>query len=215
MSTSGEEPRYGTGYGGARYPLPPQGEPPAPPAPSQPGGYPYGQQSPYGPYTPPPAGLSGGGGPEKPTRPGIVILGLVLLILAALPFLAFGLVFLVAPLGPDVLPPNILDNPQLRDAGVTDIELLVSALRFAGGVLAALAAVYVLFAVIAFTGRNWARILVAVMTAGFSLFLLLGITSAAGADPVGAVLLLAPVVLSVAGLVTWFLPQANRWYAAR
>jgi hypothetical protein len=212
MSTpGGEDPRYGTGYGGARYPLP-QGEQGAPPAPDQ-GGYPYGQYSPYGPYTPPPAGLSSG--IEKPQRPGIMILGLVLLILAATPFLIFGLVFLLAPLGPDVLPPTILDNPQLRDAGVTDINLLVSAVRFAGGVLAGLAAVYVLFAVLAFTGRNWARILVTVMTAGFALFLVLGIASAVATDPLGAVVLLVPVVLSVGGVVTWFVPQANRWYATR
>jgi hypothetical protein len=215
MSTPGEEPRYATGYGGARYPLPPQGEQGAAPAPGQGGGgYPYAQYSPYGPYTPPPAGLPSSG-LEKPARPGIMVLGLVLLALAALPFLAFGLLFLVAPLGPEVLPPDILDNPQLRDAGVTDIGLLISAVRLMSGILAGLAAVYLLFAVLAFTGRNWARMLVAVMTAGFSLFLILGVTSAVAADPLGAVLLLVPVVLSVAGLATWFAPQANRWYAAR
>lgn len=217
MSTPPEEPRYGTGYGGARYPLPEGGQQ-QPPAAQQPGGYaqpggPYAAYSPYGPYTPPPAGLDEQ--VERPARPGVVVLGLVLLVLAALPFLAFGLLFLLVPLGPDVLPPTILDNPQLRDAGVTDVGVLVSAVRFLGGLFTVLAVVYVVFAVVAFTGRNWARILVAVMSAGFSAFLLLGLVSAGAADPLGGLLLLVPVLLAVGGVVTWFLPQANRWYNAR
>lgn len=217
MSTPPEEPRYGTGYGGARYPLPPDGGQSA-----HGGGYPYGGPggppqgggySPYGPYTPPPAGLDKPAAP--PRRPGVMTVGLVLQVLASLPFLAFGLLFLLVPLGPDILPPEVLDNPQLRDAGVTDVNLLVQALRLMGGVLAALAVIYVVLLVVGFTGRNWARILVAVMTAGFTVFLLLGVTSAAATDPLGAVVLLAPVVLAVAGLVTWFLPAANQWYARR
>lgn len=212
MSTPPEEPRYATGYGGARYPLPEGApQPPAPSTPTGPGDRPPAQYSPYGPYSPPPAGLQAGD-PERPARPGLMVLGLVLLVLAALPFLVFGVVFLV---GSDLIPPNILDNPQLRDAGVTDIGVLVAAIRLLGGVFTVLALLYVLFAVLAFTGRNWARILVAVMTAGFSAVLLLGLVSGAGADPASAATLLVPVLLAVGGLVTWFVPQANRWYAAR
>jgi hypothetical protein len=215
MSTP-EEPRYGTGYGGARYPLPPGQEPPTQQAPvPQGGGYPYGQYSPYGPYTPPPAGTGGGLDRTPPPRPGAMILGLVLLLLAALPFLAFGLVFLLVPIGPELLPPNALDNPALSDAGITSPEAFVSVLRIMAGFFTALAAVYVIFAIIAFTGRNWARILVAVMTAGFSVFLILGFVSAVAVDPAGAAIVIAPVVLAVGGLATWFAPQANRWYAAR
>ncbi len=213
MSTP-EEPRYGTGYGGARYPLPPgQDQQPTQQAPAPQGGYPYGQYSPYGPYTPPAPGL--GGVQPPPSRPGIVILGLVLVVLSALPYLAFGVLFLVAPLGPDLIPPDTLDNPQFRELGVTDFDVLVTAFRVGAGIVAGLALVYLLFAVIAFTGRNWARILVAVMTAGFAAFALLGVVSALGADPAGAAILIGPVVLAVVGVVTWFAPQANRWYAKR
>ncbi len=217
MSTPPEEPRYGTGYGGARYPLPEGGQqqPPAeqPGGPYAPQSGPYAQYSPYGPYTPPPAGLEEQ--VERPARPGVVVVGLVLLLLAALPFLAFGLLFLLVPLGPDVLPPTILDNPQLRDAGITDIGVLVSAVRFLGGLFAVLALVYAVFVVIGFTGRNWARILVAVMSAGFAAFLLLGLVSGGAGDPASALILLVPVLLVVGGIATWFVPQANRWYAAR
>lgn len=214
--TTPEEPRYGTGYGGARYPLPPgQEQQPTQQAPQQmpQGGYPYGQYSPYGPYSPPAPGLESVQPP--PRRPGIVTLGLVLVVLSALPFLAFGVLFLVVPLGPDLLPPDILDTPQFRDAGITDVELLITGFRVVAGLLAGLALIYLLFAVFAFTGRNWARILVAVMTAGFAAFLLLGALSALGADPVGLVILVVPVVLAVGGVATWFAPQANRWYASR
>lgn len=213
MSTPPEEPRYGTGYGGARYPLPEGAEQQQPTAAAQEGGPQPFQYSPYGPYTPPPAGLDQQ--VERPARPGVVALGLALLVVAALPFLAFGLVFLLVPLGPDILTPEFVDNPQLRAAGITDIGVLVSVVRLLGGVLTVLAVVYLVFVVVGFTGRNWARILVAVMTAGFSAFLLLAIVSAGTADPVSTLVLLVPVLLSVGGIVTWFLPQANRWYVAR
>ncbi|MHA6785513.1 hypothetical protein ACVGOW_31630 [Pseudonocardia saturnea] len=206
---------YGTGYGGAQYPYPGgQGLAPG----QQPQGYPYNpyaQPSPYGqsPYGggPYPAGLDKAAAPA--VRPGIMVLGLVLMILAALPFLAFGVLFLVVPLDSTTIPPEVFNNPQLAEAGVT-AETLISILRIFGGVFVVLALLYIAFAVLAFLGRNWSRILVTVMTVGFSLFLLLGAVSGGAADAASMGILLAPVVLAVAGVATMFVPAARQYFAA-
>ncbi len=243
-----DEPRYATGYGGARYPLPPEGapgpgapdpgaaQPPGapqypgatqypgapqypgasqypPPQPYQPtGGYPYGQ--PYAsPYGPPPAGTDGT--PTPTVRPGAVVLGLVLMVLSALPFLGFGLLFLLAPLGPELFPPDLLATPGVAEAGITSVEQLVALLRTGGAVLTGLSVVYLVFVVIGFLGHNWARILTAVLTGASAVLLLLGVLSTVATDPLSAVILLVPLVLSVAGIVMWFRPPASRWYASR
>jgi hypothetical protein len=212
-------PPYGTGYGGTQYPYPgDQGLAPG----QQPQGYPY---NPYGqsPYGQSPYGQSpyGGGYPagldDKATaradRPGIMVLGLVLMILAALPFLAFGVLFLVVPLDSTTIPPEVFNNPQLAEAGVT-AETLISILRVFGGVFVVLALLYIVFAVLAFLGRNWSRILVTVMTVGFSLFLLLGAVSGGAADATSIAILLAPVVLALAGVAIMFTPPARQYFAA-
>lgn len=237
-----DEPRYATGYGGARYPLPegaPAPQQPGPPPAGTGGGYPYGQQGPagqqgfsgqqsppgqpYGPYgqqqyspygqdRADPYGLTK---EPAPARPGTVVLGLVLMVLAVLPFLAFGLLFLIVPLGPDVIPPDVLDTPGLAEAGITSVNVLVGIVRSVGVAFLVLSLLYLAFVVIGFLGRNWARILVAVMTGGFAIMLLLGVVSTIAGDPLAATVLLVPVVLSVVGIILWFLPQASRWYASR
>lgn len=201
---------YGTGYGGVRYPYPgDQGS--TPPA----TGYPYNPYNPYGgsgtdQY---PAGLDQTTPPAAP-RPAALVAGLVLMILAALPFLFFGALFLLLPFDASTIPPELLDNPQVAAAGVTP-EALVSLLRTAGGILLALSLLYIGFAVLAFTGRSWARILVTVMTTGFSVMLLLGLASGGAADVASAVLILLPIVLSVGGLTLFFLGSSNRYFATR
>jgi hypothetical protein len=234
-----DEPRYATGYGGARYPLPPEGTPGSS-APQYPGApqypdasgqqppvgqqygqqYPYGQQQyqptggyPYSPYGPPPAGTDSDAAP--PSRPGSVVLGLVLMTLAVLPFLAFGLLFLLAPLGPELFPPDVLATPGLAEAGITSADQLVGLLRASGAVLTGLSVVYLVIVVIGFLGHGWARILTAVMTGGLAVLLLLVVLSAFAVDPLSAVFLLVPLVLSVAGIILWFVPRASRWYASR
>lgn len=209
----GQQP-YGTGYGGAQYPYPgDQGLAPG----QQPQGYPYNpyaQSSPYGqsPYGTGPAGLDDKGAPPA-VRPGIMVLGLVLMILAALPFLAFGVLFLVVPLDTSLIPPELLDAPELAQSGLT-AQTLLSFVRIIGGIFAVLAALYVLFAALAFAGRNWSRILVTVMTVGFSAFLVLGAVSGGAADPASAGILLAPVLLGVAGVVILFLAPSSRYFSA-
>ncbi len=217
---------YGTGYGGARYPhpggdQPPYGQQPAygQPVYGQPahGQQPYGQQPPgeypYSPYGTGPAGLGGpDGAPAR--RPAIMVLALVLKILAMLPFLAAGVLFLLLPLDAATLPPGLVDNAQLAEAGITT-ETLVSFVRIIGGVFLALALLYVLFAALAFTGRNWARILVTVMTVGFVAFLLLGLTGGVNAaDPATLAFLLGLIILPVAGVVILFLPPSNRYFSS-
>jgi hypothetical protein len=228
---AGQQPgqqAYGTGYGGVQYPYP-EGQAPAGqsyPGQGQPGqpypgqqgqqGYPYnpyGQtpygQSPYGGY---PAGLDDrGSAPAR--RPGILVLGLVLQILAALPFLVFGAIVLAVPLDAATIPPEVLDNPDLAAAGVT-VETLLSLVRVFGGIFVGLSLIYIVFAVVAFTGRNWARILVTVMTVGFSLFLLFAAFTGGAADPASAGILLLPVLLAVLGVVILFLPASNAWFSA-
>lgn len=210
----GTPPPYGTGYGGAQYPYPgDQGLAPG----QQPQGYPY---NPYAPPTPYGQSPYGGGYPAgldkaaaPAVRPGIMVLGLVLMILAALPFLAFGVLFLVVPLDTSLIPPELLNAPELAQAGIT-AETLLSFVRIIGGVFAVLALLYILFAVLAFLGRNWSRILVTVMTVGFSLFLLLGAVNGGAADAASIAILLTPVVLAVAGAAILFVPAARQYFAA-
>ena len=181
-------------------------------------GEPYAQQEPFAfnPYAgPPPAGTAGDDRPQPVRRPGVMVLSLVLLVLSALPFLAAGLVFLVLPIEVqeivDLLP-TIDPTGQLAAAGITP-EQLLSIIRAAGGVLAALAAVFVLFAVLAFTGRNWARIVVTVLTIGFSLLLLAGVVQGAGVG--GSGLTIAILLASVAGVVLMFVPASQQYFANR
>ncbi len=173
-----------------------------------PGQQPYGY-SPYG--NPHPAGLDQGR--DAPVRrPRLMVLGLVLMVLAALPFLLGGLVGLFLPIDAGTIPAEILDDPQLAAAGATP-ELLISAVRVFAGILVAIAVVYLLFAVLAFRGRNWARILVTVLSVGFVLLLA---ASLVGGGPTGGLLgFVAFVAVAVlGGVVILFLPDSNRFFTA-
>ena len=183
-----------------------------------PGEYTSGQYAPgqqphdYSPYgSPYPAGLDQGHAAPTP-RPGIMVLGLVLMILASVPFLFGGLVGLLTPIDASAIPPGVLDDPQLVAAGATP-ELLISLVRVVAGVVVVIALVYLLFAVLAFRGRNWARILVTVLSVGFVLLLaasLAGGTTSGGL--LGFVGFMAVAV--VGGVVVLFLPDSNRFFSA-
>jgi hypothetical protein len=192
----GQPGSYGQQYG--QYGSQPYG------APDSQGGYAY---SPYG--TPPP--YSAGPADDSAPRPGLMVGALIMLTLSALPFLAVGILMAVA-FGQDVLPPELFNDPRLAEAGVTS-EVLISTLRVFGGVMAALALLYIIFAVLAFRGRNWARVLVTVMTVGFTLLMLSGLVTGTTADASGMVVLLAIIVLSVGGTVLMYLPPAARFFA--
>jgi hypothetical protein len=139
-----------------------------------------------------------------------MVLGLVLMILAALPFLLGGVLGLATVTASDI-PPEVLTNPSIVRAGGTP-ELVLQALRVLLGLMVAAALGYLLFAVMAFRGRNWARILLTVLTAGFVLLLIAGV---AGGGTSGGVLgfALFLIVAVVGGVVILFLPDANRYFS--
>jgi hypothetical protein len=177
------------------------------------GGYVY---NPYG-TTPStyPAGL-GTDDSEPAKRPGIMILSLVLLLLSALPWLVGGVAALVTPVDVGALPPSVTEE-QLEQAGVTADELLSlmrDLVRVVGGAFLVLALLYVLFAVLAFMGRNWARIVLTIMTVLFALPLLAfsAFVGTAG-DPVGLVFVLAITAASVGGTILLFVPAASRYFS--
>lgn len=184
----------------------------------------YGQPQPYNPYGQPgqyagtpfsgPFGgdAAAGLGPDEDkrvSRPGLMVLSLVLLILSTLPFLAAGALLLAAPLDASTIPPEY--EQQLAQAGLTP-ETAVSALRGVAGVILVVAVLYLLFAVLAFMGRNWARIVLTVMTVGFTLLLLVSMFTGAGGDTGSLVFILAVVAASVGGTIITFLPEPSRWY---
>jgi hypothetical protein len=218
----------GNGQQGPQYN--PYGEPGAYRAGQEPGQYtsapPAGQQYPpyvapgqpsyeYSPYGSPgpayPAGLDQAR-EAPPQRPGIMVLGLVLMILATVPFLFGGLVGLFAPIDASTIPPGVLDDPQLVAAGATP-ELVISLVRVVAVAFLVISLVYLLFAVFAFRGRNWARILVTVLSVGFVLLLaasLVGGTTSGGL--LGFVGFVAVAV--IAGVVILFLPDSNRFFSS-
>jgi hypothetical protein len=189
-------------------PLPGQQPYPAQPYPA-PGQPPYGY-SPYGSPVPP---LPAGPGDDAPVRrPGAMALGLVLMVVAAVPFLFLGVSALLTPLAASDIPPETLNDPRLTAAGITP-ELLISAARVLAGVFIVVALLYLLLATFAFRGRNWARILVTVLSVGFVLLLAAVLVGGAG---VGGLLVVVAVVAVavVGGVVTLFLPDSNRFFAA-
>jgi hypothetical protein len=202
----GQQPAYGPPGGYNNPPYSPYGNQPYGPAEGQ-GGYSY---SPYGTPAPYPAGLDDGGSADNP-RPGVMVGALILLILSALPFLIIGVLMAIA-VGTTVLPPEILNDPRFTEAGLTP-DLVVSAVRLGGGVMAVVALLYLLFAVLAFRGRNWARVMVTVMTIGFALLLLSGLVTGAAGDPGSLGVLLAIVALCVGGTVLMYLPASTRFFA--
>ncbi|MHA6792557.1 hypothetical protein ACVGVM_03405 [Pseudonocardia bannensis] len=214
----GQQPQYGAqpGYGQQ----PEYGQQPA--YGQQPQyGVPYGQQTsgqyPYGGQYPYPYGAAGPAGlddtPTTPAkRPGAMILSLVLLLLSALPFLATGAVLLAVPINLDGLPPELNVDQALADAGVS-AEQLVSAFRVGAGIVLLLALLYVVFAILAFLGRNWARIVLTIMTVAFAMVLLLGVLTT-GTDAASLGILLGILVASVGGTVLLFLAPSNQFFNA-
>jgi hypothetical protein len=187
---------------------------------AQPGQYggpqynPYGQQPgqyPGAPYGGDVAGLrSEDRGPVS--RPGLMVVSLVLLILSALPFVLAGAALLLLPLDANAIPPEY--EQQFEQAGIT-AEAALSAMRGFAAVMLVLALLYVLFAVLMFMGRNWARIVLTIMTAGFTLLLLLGMFAGAGSDGATLLFVLLVVAASVGGTVIAFLPEPSRWFSQR
>ncbi|GEL16391.1 hypothetical protein [Pseudonocardia asaccharolytica] len=217
---TGQYPEYGQQpYGQYPYGQQPYGQPPYDPSQygqqpyagqyGQYGQPPYGGQYPYNPYAATPAGLDEQVQPVS--RPPTVVLALVLLALSALPFIVSGVLFLTIPINLDALPPELNLDAAMAEAGVTP-EQLIGVFRALAGAMLAVALLYVLFAVFAFLGRNWSRIVVTIMTAGFAILLLLGMSS--GVDAASQGILVAILVLCVGGTVLLYLRPSNQFFTA-
>lgn len=170
---------------------------------------PYGNVSYPSTYPVPPAGLGGDAAPPPARRPGSVHLALVLLLLSALPYLLIGLLaFAAAGDIQSVVPPEAL--PQLPPG--VDLEQLV---RTTGAVILGVTLVFLLLAVLAWTGRGWARALAAAMVGGFALMVLASVAAAQGAvlDPTGLVVLAVPVLLAATGAGLMFGSTARAWFS--
>lgn len=214
--------QYGPQHGGQYGPPPGQYQGP----PGQYGGQqsPYGGQQPYEPATaqqpftynpygsaPVPAGLQHDDvAPVQ--RPGLMIVAFVLTFVATLPFLLGGALALIAPPSPDELPAAVLANPRLVQAGMTP-DLLVSIVRLVGAIALFVAAAYLMFALIALTGKKWARVVLTIMTALFVLLIVIvtpfGELRGAGVGLFGAIIL-----LSLGGVVLLYLPGPSRYLAS-
>jgi hypothetical protein len=200
--------QYGQQYGQA---------PNAGPAGSAPTEPPY-VYNPYGNFAyptsyPSPAGL----GPEAelpPKRPGSMHVALLLVFVSALPYLFIGLAAIaVAGQAATALSPD--DLARLEQLGVDVGQVM----RTTGAVILAVALAYVLLGVLAWTGRRWARALLAATTVGFVLMVAASVL-AAGSQGLaldgGSVLVLAvPLVVALAGLALMFGGAARDWFARR
>ncbi len=203
----GQQGGYRAGQQPGQYassPLPGQGY--QPPFPAQ-GQQTYAGYDPYGGSAP---SVWGNAGPEPVKRPGLMVLALVLMVLAALPFLVGGVAGLFTITATDI-PAEVLNDARVVQAGGTP-ALILQAVQLLLGIMIVVALVYLLLAFLAFRGRNWARIVVAVLTVGFVLLLLAGLVSGGGS---GGVLGLAVFLLvaTIGGVVILFLPDSNRFFS--
>jgi len=180
---------------------------------------PYGQQ----PYPDPsqyPAAFPGEIPPVR--RPGSLFFALLLHLLSTLPFLGAAAAILIG--GAAIL--SMIPAEQLAEfqtlVGVDVVGLVFGFAVFVG----VLALLFVLLSILAVAGRNWARILVTVMTVFFVLLngfwtviyvggAAAGQTLAAGEFLIGLAIIAGPGVLALIGTILMFLPAANRFYASR
>ena len=203
----GQQPPYGQPpYGQPPYGQPPYGRPPYGQPPYGPP--PYGQP-PYG-YAPP---APPGPPPEPRERPLTVRAGLgafiasILLSLASLAFMAADwdtylrqLMEQQAGLG-DV-DPEAVDMARSM-AGTVAVALVVLSLLFAG--------LHLLFVWFAWTGHNWARIVLWVL-GGFGLVSGLGSLAVGGALPSMTVLAVFQTAALLVGVVLLALAPSNDWF---
>lgn len=173
---------------------------------------PYGNVAYPSSYPVPPAGLGPDDvAPAVVRRPGSVHLALVLLLVSALPYVFIGFLALAgADAAIAALPPE--QSAQLQQLGVDPAQVL----RTGGTALLVIAGVFVLLAVLAWSGRRWARALLAAMTAGFVLLFVASFVLAGGqgvpVDGASLVVGLLPVLLAAVGVGLMFGSAARSWF---
>jgi hypothetical protein len=213
----------GQGNGGYRPGTPDGGGPGSYGGFGEPAKYPGGQQSPYGqqssPYAYSPYGSTYKPAPAEdkpPPRPAILWLALTALLISAAPFMALGLLVLTQPIDATNIAPEQMAQLE-REYGVTT-QQVVDAIRSLGAVVGVIALVYVLLAAWAvIAGNNIVRIIVALLTTGFTLVIaaaLVQLLLRAG-DFSAAAVLGAILLASVAGTVIMFLPSTKPYFLRR
>jgi len=117
------------------------------------------------------------------------------------------------PLVASALPPE--DLAQLQQLGVDIAQVM----RATGILILAIALVYVVLGVLAWTGRRWARALLGAFTAGFVLMVAAAVFGAGSQglalDAGGVLVLVVPLVLALAALALMFGGAARDWFARR
>lgn len=173
---------------------------------------PYGNVSYPATYPVPPAGLGPGDDRTPMRRPGVLHVALALLLVSAVPYLLGGLLAVLGAGSVEAaVPPE--QQAQMQQLGV-DLEQVV---RTAGALLLAVSLAFVLLAVLAWTGRRWARALLAALTVGIMLMvlviLLAGTSQGVPLDGAGLLMLAGPAVLALVGVVLMFGAAAREWFA--
>ncbi len=166
-----------------------------PPDPQQPGGYAYN------PYAVPARPAQPGPAYEPPAgRPVMVIAAVVLLILGAVPLVLVGALLLLG--GDDA---RAAVTPELLEQTGLTVEQIITGLRVIGVVALVLGLLHIGFAVAAFIGLGWGRV-VATVTAALVAVLLVVI-------PIGLGIALGALVAVVVGAVLLYVGPARGYFA--
>ncbi|WP_141566326.1 hypothetical protein [Pseudonocardia sp. N23] len=206
-----QPPRYSEQYGQQPYGGQPQ----------------YGQQQGYNIYNPyADAGPAYGGGGEEPARdvkrPVPVWIGMILLVISALPYLAGGVVIAVAS---NQITSRIStdDLAKLQQVGINlaQIALVV------GVVFIVFALIHIALAVAAFLGKNGGRISITALVVLYTLVVVGGlvvlfvgagsqnVSLTVSSDPLSLLIGFGPLVLSIIGVILLFVGNASAWYRSR
>ncbi|MFC7656135.1 hypothetical protein ACFQV8_06010 [Pseudonocardia benzenivorans] len=147
---------------------------------------------------------------------------MILLVISALPYLAYGVVIALAS---NQLTSRIStdDLAKLQQANInlTQIALI------AGVVLIAFAVLHIALSIAAFMGRNGGRVTVTVFVVLYtlliaggvaSLFALAGqrgVTVDLAVDPLGLAIGVGPLVLAIVGVILLYAGGASTWFRSR
>ncbi|MDN5858179.1 MAG: hypothetical protein L0H84_06100, partial [Pseudonocardia sp.] len=143
---------------------------------------------------------------KRPARPQLLLIAVGLLVLGALPWLAIGVALAVLPLNVQAaIDSGTLGGSLPAGYAPADIAALV---RAAAVACAVVAAGYLVLVGLTFGRRNWARIVVAVLTGIFAVLLVFVLVTTL--SPI----VLALVVVPVAGVVLLFTRPVSAWFAS-
>ncbi|GEL22147.1 hypothetical protein PSU4_11010 [Pseudonocardia sulfidoxydans NBRC 16205] len=205
----GQQPQFGQPQYGQQYP--PQQQ--------------YGGQQPgynvYNPYAD--AGPGFGGEPAQDVkRPVSVVIGMILLVISALPYLAGGVIVALASnrvtsaLSTD-------DLARLQQAGINLAQIAM----VVGVVFIVFALIHIALSVAAFLGKNGGRVSITALVVLYALIVIGGIavlfltagnqnvSLSISSDPVSLLIGFGPIVLAIIGVILLYVGTASAWYRSR